>query len=261
MSLAAKFCIIVFLTACQAKSFAKDLYILIVGESISSNCNQHIYEPSEGVFQIDLSGNKIPSSDPFLFADCQNGSTWILLGRKIITANYARSVTFMPIGVEGMSVNDWLPGGKAFEKLSNAIIITKEKSIRFDYAFWYQGPADADPPSDQYAKKLSQVLKYISINAHVNKWIIAQYSKCRALSDNEIAKAQIEVASRNILRRFPGPNTNALGSEFRYDNCHLNFKGQEIMADLWFQSMVSADKANSAVQKESLLKYFNGLFK
>ena len=165
----------------------------------------------------------------------------------------------MPIGVKGTSVNDWLPGGNAFPKLSRAIKLSKDNSIRFDYALWHQGAADAGTHPDQYAKKLNKVLKYISINASVDKWIIAKHSKCAYLSDNKIAIAQANVALGHILRRFPGPDTNALGSDFRFDNCHLNFKGQEKMADLWFQSIVSADKLNASVQKETLIQYFKVL--
>lgn len=259
MSLAAKLFIVLCLSACQVGAFAKDLYILVVGQSISSNCNQHLYGPSEGVFQIDLLGNKIPASDPFVWADCQNGSMWIPLGKKIISKNNARSVTFMPIGVGGTSVNDWLPDGKAFQKLSNAIKVSKEKSIRFDYAFWHQGSTDAGTPPDQYASKLNRVLRHISINANVDKWIVAQHSRCGNLFDNKIAKAQIQASSIHILRRFPGPNTDELDNEFRFDGCHLNYRGQEKMADLWFQSMVSADKLNTSVQKETLVQYFKDL--
>lgn len=261
MSLAAKFCIVFFLVTCQPKVFAKDLYILIVGQSISANCNQYLYRASKDVFQINLSGEKIPASDPFLWADCQGGAMWIPLGQKIITENHASSVTFMPISVSGTSVNDWLPGGNAFHKLSSAIQIAKEKSIQFDYAFWHQGSADIGSPPQQYAVKLNRVIKYISTNIAVDKWLIAQHSRCGNLFDKEIANAQNQVASSHILRRFHGPNTNALGNEFRYDNCHLNRMGQEKMADLWFQSMIIADKINNAVQKETLIQNFKGLIK
>lgn len=261
MSLAAKFWLGIFALPLCAIAYARDLHILVIGESVSSNCNEYRYRSSNGVFQVDLSGNIIPASDPFLWADCQNGSTWIPLGRRIISENFAEKVTFMPISMVRTPVNDWLPNGKAFLKLRKAIKVANEKSIRFDYAFWHQGSSDARTPPDEYERKLSQVLKYISVNANVDKWIIAKHSKCGGVFNDKIAKAQTQVGSAHILKRYPGPNTDILDSELRYDNCHLNFRGQEKMADLWLQSMISADNLNNAVRKETLIHYFQGLIK
>lgn len=258
MSLAAK--IIFLLILCSNSSYAKDIFILVVGQSIASNCNEHKYNEIQGVYQIDLEGKRIPASDPFLWADCSQGSMWMPLGDKIISSGLGKTVTIMPIGIGGTSVSDWLPQGRAFKKLEKAIIVANSRSIRFDYAFWHQGSSDVGRNPKAYASELSQVLRHISLNLKIDKWIIARHSKCGASFDKMISKAQHQTSINYYARRFPGPDNNALGDEFRFDRCHLNKAGQERMAELWFDSIIQANKVHTSIQKESLLHFFRNLF-
>ena len=261
MLLAVKIAIIILALASGIKvSYAKDIFILVVGQSISSNCNEYKYKGTQGVYQLNLEGRSIPASDPFLWAACNQGSMWIPLGDKIISSGMAKSVTFMPIGVEGTSVKDWLPRGRAFEKLEKAINVANSNSIHFDYAFWHQGSSDIGSNPTAYARNLNKVLRHISLNLKVDKWIIARHSQCGYTFDKNISKAQYEASMNYLLRRFPGPDNNKLGNEFRFDRCHLNKAGQERMAELWFYSMVAANQTDLSIQQESLLNFFRKYF-
>jgi len=235
---------------------AKDLYLLVVGQSISANCNQHMFLGGGGIFQIDRSGKLKPASDPFDWADCGGGSMWIPLGEKLIASGMADKVVFMPIGVAGVKASDWNPGGKAFGKLNDALAVIKYNQIKFDYAFWHQGSSDINSNPDLYMGNLSRAVKFIAVNAKIDKWIIAQHSSCFGNSDAGIAKIQRDYATEYIFNRFPGPDTNQLGNEYRFDECHLNKKGQEKMAQLWFDSLINAEKISKIIQRESLLYFF-----
>lgn len=239
---------------------ARDLYVLVVGQSISANCNEHVFEESTGVYQVDLNGDLKPAKDPFEWADCDKGAMWLPLGTKIVTSGFANRVIFMPIGVGGTSVSDWQPGGRAFGKLKSALSLANQKSIKFDYAFWHQGSSDYGQDPIIYGKALSQVLTFISLNTKVDKWIVAQHSKCGSQYDHRIAKEQKNISLNPQFRRFPGPNTNEFGMEYRYDGCHLNRSGQEKMAELWFNSIMAAEKIDYNFQRESLLFYFRQIF-
>lgn len=258
MSLAAK--IIFLLVFCMNSSYGKDVFILVIGQSIASNCNEHKYKERQGVYQIDLEGRIIPASDPFLWADCSQGSMWVPLGDRIISSGIAKTVTIMPIGIRGTSVSDWLPQGSAFDKLEKAISVANSRSIRFDYAFWHQGSSDVGRDPKAYARNLSQVLRHISLNLKIDKWIIARHSKCGDSFDQMISKAQYQVSMNYFARRFPGPDNNKLGEDFRFDGCHLNKAGQEKMAELWLDSIMQANKIDPSIQKESLLHFFRNLF-
>ena len=260
MSLVAKICIVFFLVLCSTKTFSKDLYILIVGQSIPLNCHHHLFETSIGVSKIELLDDKIPESSQFLWADCHKDSTWILLREKIIDEYHAKSVTFIPFGLDLTSIDDLLSSGESFNKLSNLIKFSKQKSIKFDYALWDQGSAYGVPDHNKNLIKLNKILKLISINVSIEKWLISQPSTCGNLSHENIQKISNLATYNYIFRRFPGPKKDNLGSEFRHSNCHLNFRGQEKMADLWLQSMILADRVNNSIQNETLIKKFKGIF-
>jgi hypothetical protein len=255
MSLAVKI-IISFLLFFSSTVHSKTIKILVIGQSISSNCNEHIYGKIDGIFQIDLDGSEKPAEDPFFWADCKAGSMWLPLGNEIIKSGMSDHVVFMPIGVAGIMVSDWRTGGRAFRKLEKAISLIKKNNIHFDYAFWHQGSSDIGGNPNSYEADLKSVLRYISLNIQVKKWLIAQHSSCFGKTNIEIEKRQIWIGSRYLYRRFQGPNTNLLDASFRVDGCHLNRAGQEKMAQLWLASMQNADRLDSVLQKESLLYYF-----
>jgi hypothetical protein len=218
-----------------------ELRVLVIGQSISSNCNEHVYGPVANVFQIDGDGNIQQAKDPLYWAGCDKGSMWMPLGRKLIENGVASKVTFMSIGEGGTSVAQWQEGGMVFPKLNRAIAVIKAKGIVFDFAFWHQGSADMGMSKGEYQTRLASVVEYVNKNVSVNRWLIALHSRCAGMYDPNIEEAQREFGNAPNQRRYPGPNTNLLGDEYRMaDACHLNFSGQERMADLWMYSIIQA---------------------
>lgn len=244
----------------SASTYAREIYILVVGQSISSNCNEYMYKNFPGVYQIGLDGNERPAADPFEWADCSQGSMWMPLGEHLIRSGFAKKVVFMPIGVGGASVQDWLPNGRAYDKLLRVIEVANKKQVNFDYALWHQGSSDIGRQPIKYRNQLKDVLRFISLNVHIDRWIISQHSKCGKAFDAKIANQQRVVGTSFFYRRFLGPDTNNLGDEYRHDGCHLNKKGQEEMAKLWLQSILEAKRVDDLVQKETLIYYFKNLF-
>jgi len=219
-----------------------EIRILVVGQSIASNCNEYSYGPITNVYQVSKSGAILPASDPFEWADCGKGTVWMPLGKMLLDAGIARKVVFMPIGVGGTKVEDWQSGGLAFNKLNQAIDLVKKQGIAFDLAFWYQGSANAGDSQAAYRSKLTGVLDYISNRMDIERWLIAVHSRCNGVYDRNVEAAQVDVGNMLSSRRFPGANNNALGDEYRTDRCHLNHAGQEIMAAAWVESIRSSFK-------------------
>ncbi|PKB22443.1 sialate O-acetylesterase [Janthinobacterium sp. 64] len=219
-----------------------ELRILVIGQSISSNCNGHIYGPVENVFQIAKDGSVKPASDPFEWADCGNGSMWMPLGKKLIESGVARKVIFMPIGMGGTKVEDWQRGGAAFGKLNNAIALIQKQGVSFDLALWHQGSSNAGTDKMVYTDRLTTMLDYVNSKISINRWIIAVHSRCGTTYDRNIELAQIMMGNMPELKRYIGPNNNLLGNEYRFDDCHLNYLGQEKMASMWFDSIKAALK-------------------
>jgi hypothetical protein len=235
---------------------ARDIYILVIGEGSSSNCNSHSFTEVPGVYQIGLAGTIKSARDPFEWADCKNGSVWIPLGQEMISAGIADNVIFMPVGLARTKARDWLEGGRAFKKLMTVIATVKQHNIKFDYAFWQPGFSDSGASEAQHVNELGRVIKFVSLNINVDKWIIAQGAGCGVSTDPDIESAQLEVAGNRLFNRFPGPNTGSLGGAYRSNTCNFNERGQRKLAKLWLGSLVRAEEESEWLQKESLLYYF-----
>lgn len=218
----------------------KELRILVIGQSISSNCNQAVYGPIDNVFQIGKDGSVKPARDPFEWGDCTQGSMWMPLGKRVIDSGLAQKVVFMPIGVGGTSVRDWQGGGKAFVKLNTALDLIKQQGLKFDAVFWHQGSADHGMPSGEYTDRLLSVIAYVNSRISVARWLIGVHSRCWGNYDSQIEAAQRLIGNAASEGRFPGANSNLLGNPYRFDECHLNQAGQEEMANMWLEAIRNA---------------------
>lgn len=218
----------------------ENLNILVIGQSIASNCNQFAYGPSYNVWQIGRDGSIKPAQDPFEWADCDKGSMWMPLGTRIVGTGIAKQVTFMPIGVGGSKVADWQAGGIAFKKLNDMIALVNKNGIKFDFAIWHQGSADAGMSRSEYSDRLKLVIAYVEQNISIKRWLIGIHSRCGDTFDPEIEAAQRLVADAPTSNRYLGANTNLLGEDLRFDRCHLSQQGQEQAADLWLSAIRNA---------------------
>lgn len=223
---------------------ARELRILVIGQSISSNCNQHVYGPIDNIFQIGKDGNVKPARDPFEWADCDKGSMWMPLGKRIIDSGMAQKVVFMPIGVGATSVRDWQADGRAFGKLNAALDLAAKEGIRFDAVLWHQGSADYGMARSEYTDRLLSVISYVNGKVQAGRWLVGVHSRCSGRYDANIEAAQRFVGEAPAEKRYLGANTNVLGNEFRFDECHLNQMGQEQMAGMWLEALRNAGIGN-----------------
>ncbi len=223
---------------------AKDLTILVVGQSMSANSGGHVYRQTQpGLYQIDLHGKRVPARDPMLWASGDGGTLWMPLGRKILQAKLADSVTFMPIGKGGTSLENWLtPGHYVNGKMYRALDLIVQQKIRFDYVFFLQGSSDVGTPIKDYATRF-YTLHHI-IQGRLKQagsdpaWIIARHTRCGDLYDPGIVAVQNAISRRdNQHHYFTGPDTNPVAMRYRRDRCHLNREGQEKVADMWLESL------------------------
>lgn len=235
---------------------ARDLYVFVIGQSISANCNERMYPVAKGVYQIGLDGAEKPARDPFEWSDCKRGSMWVPLGEKILKAGMADRVVFMPIGVQATKVSDWLEGGRAYKKLMKAIDMAKSHNISFDFALFHQGSSDIGTPKGVYEENLNRLIDDIGAELDIDKWIVAQHSSCFGHQDAKIALVQQKITADLIDNIYLGPNTNALDRKYRFDDCHLNAKGQDEMAKLWLLHMQKADTESLRLKERSALFYY-----
>lgn len=253
MLLAVKFFIVTVLLFLVGSASARDIYILVIQEGAPENCKVELFGAIKGVYQIDLNGREISAQSPFLWADCMEGNILLPLGQEMIKLRMADRVIFMPIGTAGTNVRDWLVGGRVHQKLKLALDTANLKNIKFDYALWQGRFIGEKFPQSNYISDVRAVIRSISLNAKIEKWIIGLSVSCEGATGEQEVSFPLWAP---LINRFPGPEIRALDSVYRSDQCSFNELGQKALAQLWFRAMTDADSASKKYQKESLLYYF-----
>ncbi|PHV29703.1 hypothetical protein CSQ93_00755 [Janthinobacterium sp. BJB426] len=174
------------------------------------------------------------------------------LGQEIIKSGMADRVVFLPIGITGTNVRDWLEGGRGYKKLKLALDTASFHNIKFDYALW-QGRLISDKfTRSNYVNDVRQVIKSMSLSTKINKWLIGLSASC----DRIIGKQVPEIQWAPLLNRFPGPDIGALSTADRSDPCNVNDFGKKVLVQHWLRAINNADTKSEKYQKESLLYYF-----
>jgi hypothetical protein len=255
MSSVVKFILAILLFA-STSSHAREINILVIGDGSAAGCNEYRFQKTPHVHQLGKDGNVKSAQDPLDWSECQGGSIWIPVGEGLVSSGIAQDVVFLSIGLPETHVQDWSVGGKAYPALEAALALAERKKIRFDYALWQQGHADAGFSANQYYNNLRGVIKFVSLRTHVKSWIIAQGTGCPGMRIEGVETADERMGNLKIYNRFPGPNTRTLSMAERYGQCGLVKAGQYRLADMWVKSIIDADKRARSFQKESLLYYF-----
>lgn len=233
---------------------ARDLRILVIGNRIAANCNAHPFSETPGVYQIARDGGIKPARDPLEWAECAGGSIWIPLGNQLVTSGYARTVTFMSIALAEAPINSWLEDTSAALRLAEALRTAKSANLRFDYAFVEHGASAGDDPGT-YLINLNKIIKVVSRNVTINKWLISTGSGCDRPTPTGVDEARKRYLNP-IYRRFSGADGNHLERIHFSGECSLSERGQLEIASRWAQSIRTADVKSKSYDKESLLYYF-----
>lgn len=217
----------------------KLMVALAFGQSNSANYGETRYDSTENVYNFSR-GKVYLAADPLVGAEGINGSVWTRLGDKLIKNNLFQNVIFVPIGVGGSTISQWSPGGVLYKRLINNIRHAKKSGLKFTHLLWHQGETDNNPlqtSKEKYQYHFKRMLESIrkeGVDAPI--YIsIASISNHSYNINNDISKAQRELI--NNRDRLPGPNTDTLGLNYRYDGIHFSSQGLDKYANLWLNAL------------------------
>jgi hypothetical protein len=241
---------------CLANSVAaRDLHVLVIGDQSAGNCHVNAYSGVPGVFQLDINGKERPAADPLIGADCRAGSIWMPLAALLKQQPGIEKVVLVPVAVVDVTSQDWM-SGVAGSRLSAALDAANARGIRFNYALWQQGSRDRLRSNTTDIRQILKVIKNATIRADIDKWLIADNGGSTAHSNVGYGKVEIKFKDDVVRRRYLGPTDAGLSEAERLPNGQLTARGQEKMAQRWFDAIQRADRLNNYYQKESLLYFF-----
>lgn len=221
--------------------------LLVMGQSNAANFGQTKYGASCSNAINFYNGNFYPLEDPLHGATGDKGSVWSRLGDLLIQKGFAKVVIIAPVAIGGTTLQTWKPGGMNNHLIVEAIDSLKSKHLRITHVLWHQGEANntvlnpfvsAAQNAQQYRSdflSLVAQMRSLGVNAPVFPAIV---TRCANDSDQQLEAAQRNLAS-DSLGIFNGPDTDLLGNEYRFDDCHFNDSGLKIHALLWADILLS----------------------
>lgn len=222
------------------------IVLLVLGQSNAANFGLTPYSAvCENVLNF-YAGSFYPCTDPLKGAAGIRGSVWSRLGDMLVDNGFAKTVIIAPCAIGGTTLQQWKPGGINNHYITETIRHLQSKGLTITHILWHQGEANnagslsypfAQQNALQYQhdfRELIAQIRSIGVNAPVFPAIATQ---CKQPSDTLLQNAQRGLAS-DSLRIFNGPDTDALGDEYRFDGCHFNEEGLYKHAQLWADTIL-----------------------
>lgn len=222
---------------------SRTIVAFVFGQSNSANHGGERFASTDGKVYNYFDGHYYVAVDPLLGATGYYGSVWTLLGNKLLAADMADKVILIPAGVGGTSVRQWQEGGWLHGMLRRRLADARASGLVVTHFLWHQGEADQGLNPAEYADGLNQVIKVARGYFPGAKFFVAQASRCDTKpSAPSLLDVQRSVASQPGV--FLGPDTDVIGPEDRYDDCHFSGRGQERHADGWLRALQAEDSAD-----------------
>jgi hypothetical protein len=219
--------------------------MLIFGQSNSTNQGKGKFSPDGGVYNFNFfDGQCYLAKDPLLGTSGKGGSFASRLGDRLVKAKIFDTVVLVPIGVGGTYMEDWTLGGIHFRRIPVAIQRLANAGLPVTHLIWHQGEGNTGSMSNPEAYKnnflaMLNAIRSYRVSAPI---FVPLVSVCGGAPD-EITRRGQRALVNPAHGIYPGPDTDSLRLNYRYDNCHLNSAGLEAHAEMWFRTIKHTQSA------------------
>lgn len=228
--------------SCVDINHGADTFVMVTaGQSNAANSVSQQYTPTQEVYMF-YNGKCYEATDPLLGTTGVGGSTWGRLADNLILNKGYTNVVIIGTAVGSSSIAEWVPATPNFTFSVTQTYQASQLGLDADAFLFQQGEADTvlGTSLQAYYANLSSfrwgLVNYGGITA---PFYVSKTSYCFGEDSLEIRQAQ-GYAANTLWNTFAGPNTDTLGNEYRYDNCHMNATGSEVLADMWEEVLPSA---------------------
>jgi hypothetical protein len=207
--------------------------ILTFGQSQLANegAADALFTPNGGVFNFNVfDGRCHVAKDPLLGTTLRRSNLATRLGDD--------RVLLVPIAHGGTFIAEWAPGGRMHPRIVAALRGLRARGIRVTHALWQLGETDAAHAPDAEAwvgnfGRMLRSLRDLGMDAPV---LVARSTLCVSPPHPAIREAQRRVVEPRA-GVFAGADTDQLGTEYRFDDCHFCASGLAAAAQLWLAAM------------------------
>jgi hypothetical protein len=218
--------------------------IVTMGQSNATNSGDTIYTAKRDVLNFNINDGKCyRAKDPLLGTTGIGGNFATQLGDILIERGDYDRIVIVPVAVDSTHIEQWAPGGELHFRALMASARMFSAGMSPDYVLWQQG--EGNKPKSQhdierYTMDVRAIVQSLRRSGSKAPFFVALTTICGGTPYEPTRQAQRAAISPE-LGIFLGPDTDALGPEFRYDGCHFNRDGQIRQAELWVDAITRAN--------------------
>jgi hypothetical protein len=210
------------------------------GQSNATNCSPDKLKPASGMVST-FGGDQWRLADdpqPGVHDNTGGGSPWPPFGDALY-AKYKVPIGIASTGHAGSRVDEWQPGGELFKHLLTRIGQLGRNGFRA--VLWHQGESDVTMPTDEYAKKMGNLIQGSKKEAGWDfPWFVAQVSYQNPYNPTFPSVRAGQKKLWDTGAALQGPDTDTLRGDHRDNNgagIHLSAKGLRAHGKLWAEKV------------------------
>ncbi len=210
------------------------------GQSNSTNCGQERIQQKSGMVSS-FSGTGWQIGDdpqPGVHDNTSGGSYWPAFGDAMFE-EYQVPIGIASTGHSGTSVNQWGPGGELCRWTAGRM--TQLGPNGFRAVLWHQGESDVGMPSEEYARKMTDLIRETrKVAGWEVPWFVAQVSYH---NPNQVRFENSRAGQKKLWDSgiaLEGPDTDTLTGDNRDEGgkgIHFSPKGLKAHGKMWAEKV------------------------
>jgi hypothetical protein len=212
----------------------RTMVAFVFGQSNSANHGNEKFAVTDRRVSNFWNGRYFLAEDPLLGATGTGGSVWTRTAHRLIERKVFDSAVLIAAGVASTPVAAWTEGGTLNAMLEQRLVSARNAGLEVTHFLWHQGESDntaAGPAA--YDAAMQPIISLTRRYFPRSKFFVARATICGkgAIPNVDLQAAQADLA--RLPRVYVGPDTDAIGRDGRYDDCHFNGVGLDRHAAGW----------------------------
>jgi len=231
-------------TACPDPS--DTLVFVVFGQSNAANHGAQRMSAPDRTFDF-FDNRCFEGNDPQFSATGRGGSPWPAFAAELRESGETRAILMANVAVGATRIDQWQPGTQHADFLQSEAKALQARGYTINAFLFLQGEADRKTPQPAYRAGLSGVADMTAGLSPAAPLVLSDTSICALVASSQDPVAALSMARASVADErsmvYIGPNTDALGSSYRYDGCHFNRQGLRALGALWAQRIIAIPAA------------------
>jgi hypothetical protein len=218
--------------------------IVTLGQSNAANFAAGRYSAHNDVVNFNFyDGQCYRAIDPLVGASGDGANFATRLGDILIERRFAERIVIAPIAMGNTRIEDWSSAGVFNQRIRVLIRRLSDAGMAPDVILWQHGEGnvgDDDPGGRNYSRHLLDVVQTFRTYGIAAPFMIAL---CALVADPPPTSENVRAGQREAVRAgigtFPGPDTDRIGHDDRFDRIHMSESGVRKQAQMWADSIMA----------------------